>query len=134
MGGLGGVFGAITGGNAGDVVGQEGLGLTGTKNNQTTGVSLDPTTQALDSYRLGGIQGLNNTGLSAYNNLGQYFNSSGSTLDLINQLINQSSQPGLQPTDWYNQAIGGTDISNQSNAITQGNNPTGLYNAANMAG
>src|SRR5437773_43384 len=115
MGGIGDVFGQAVGGNAGDVVGQEGLGLTGTKNNQTTGVSLDPTTQALNNYRLGGIQGIQDTGLSAYNNLGGYFNTSDSTNQLINQLISQASTPGIQSTDWYNQAIAGTDISQQAN-------------------
>src|SRR6266850_6541427 len=131
---LGGVFGQATGGNAGDVLGQEGLGLTGTKQSGSSQVSLDPTTQALNSYRLGGIQGIQDTGISAYNNLGGYYNTNQSTNDLINQLITQASIPGVQPNDWYNQAIGGTDISNQANMFKDANNPSNLYNAANMAG
>src|SRR6266853_428971 len=124
MGIVGDVFGTATSGNAGDVLGQEGLGLTGTKNNQTTQVSLDPTTQALDSLRRQSFQDIQNTGNTAYNNLGMYYNTGESTNWLINQLINQSGQPGINSTDWYNQAIAGTDVSGQS---ARG------YNAANTS-
>src|SRR6266700_1071526 len=120
MGGLGGVFGQVAGGNAGDVLGQEGLGLTGTKNNQTTQVQLDPTTQALNTLRYGNLLNMGGAVGGFENLIPQVMQSSqfsGDTTALINNAMNLSAVPGMQPGDWFNQALGSIDPTQQINRL-----------------
>ncbi len=132
MGGSGGLFGGgiaggITSGNVGDILGQEGFGLTGTKNNQTTQVQLDPTTQALNTLRYGNLLNMGGAVGGFENLIPQYMQSSqfsGDTTSLINNAINLSAVPGMQPGDWFNQALGSIDPTGQIdrlNSLTNAN-------------
>src|SRR6266705_4511046 len=132
MGGSGGLFGGgiaggITSGNVGDILGQEGFGLTGTKNNQTTQVQLDPTTQALNTLRYGNLLNMGGAVGGFENLIPQYMQSSqfsGDTTSLINNAINLSAVPGMQPGDWFNQALCSIDPTGQIdrlNSLTNAN-------------
>src|SRR6266568_926240 len=117
MSGLGGVFGQVFTGNAGDVIGQEGLGLTGTKNNQTQQILLDPTTQALNTLRLNNMMNMGGAVGGFENLIPQYMQStqmSPDTTALINLSGQYAAQPGLQAGDWYNQAINAINPSAES--------------------
>jgi hypothetical protein len=103
-----------------NLLGTEGAGLTGSKTTGASNIALDPTTQALNNLRLssmlnlGGSVGGFETLVPNYMNS---FNFSGDTNALINQAIQTANIPGLQPTDWYNQAISGTSIGNEEQRL-----------------
>src|SRR6266571_3137995 len=105
--------GGFAGGESGgfmNLLGPGGMGLTGSTSEGSAQVTLDPTTQALNNLRLQGLQGL-----QSGNN--PFYQTSGTTNDLINQLIGQASIPGVQTPDWYNQAINGTGIGTEQSRL-----------------
>jgi len=116
------IGGFVTGepGGFSNVLGPGGMGLTGSENTGKAGVTFDPTTQALNNLRLNSMLNLGGSVGGFENLVPNYMNSfnfSGDTNALINQAIQTANVPGLQPTDWYNQAINGTSIGNEEQRL-----------------
>lgn len=114
------------GGILGTVLGPQGLGLTGSEQEQ----SVDPTTQALNDFRLKQISSLNQTGdygALLRNIFAGSFVDSPTFQNSINA-SNFSQQPGLNSSDWLSGAK--SDLSNSYNQTLQSLNPSFYLNNA----
>lgn len=92
-----------------EFLGGEGLGLTGGMNKQTQRTSLDPTTRALNNYRLGLMLNSPMGASEAFGYPGDIYNLSGNSQALLGNYLNRTQQPALDPQSWYERALSGTD-------------------------
>ena len=126
MGGFADMFSTVGGFTTGtpggfmNVLGPGGMGLTGSTQSGSTQVQLDPTTQALNTLRLNNLLNMGGSVGGFENLIPQVMQSSqfsGDTTSLINNAMNLSAVPGMQPGDWFNQALGSIDPTQQINRL-----------------
>lgn len=120
MGNLANFFSA--GGGTGSVtkgLGQSGLGLTGTSQDQSQQTQLDPTTRALNQLRLNALQNADSgyAQQNAFNTISGPYQPYGQMDFLNNQMVSQATNPNFDPQAWYNQSYGQLDPSNYSQML-----------------
>src|SRR6266581_43621 len=139
MGGFADMFSTVGGFTTGtpggfmNVLGPGGMGLTGSTQSGSTQVQLDPTTQALNTLRLNNLLNMGGSVGGFENLIPQVMQSSqfsGDTTALINNAMNLSAVPGMQPGDWFNQALGSIDPTQQINRLNSLTNA----NSGNLSG
>src|SRR6266702_6224808 len=105
MGDMFSTIGGFAGGSSGrfmNLLGPGGMGLTGSTNQGTAQVLLDPTTQALNALRYNNLQGYGNATGGIGGAIAGYNNTLGfteGTQDAVNRAISYSQVPGMQPQD-----------------------------------
>jgi Chaperone of endosialidase len=101
---MGGSF-SSGGGIFGNILGPGFLGLTGTGQQSTQQVKLDPTTQALNLARLRTVSQLPTDQLLQQQQ--QFYTPSQQAQSYLDQIAQAGRQPTLSPQDWYSQSLQG---------------------------